>query len=62
MKDLTNFVREADEEVSKGYNGQNVSVYASAFAIARFCISLCKGTINDERKITRKDKVYDDNN
>nr|KAF7439094.1 hypothetical protein H0235_001485 [Vespula pensylvanica] len=42
MKDLTNFVREADEEVSKGYNGQNVSVYASAFAIARFCISLCK--------------------
>ncbi|XP_035742130.1 malate dehydrogenase, mitochondrial-like [Vespa mandarinia] len=41
MKDLINFVREADEEVSKANNG-NVSIYASAFAIARFCISLCK--------------------
>ncbi|KAL2718324.1 hypothetical protein V1478_012200 [Vespula squamosa] len=41
-KDLTNFVRNADEEVSKANNGENVSVYASAFAIARFCISLCK--------------------
>lgn len=61
MKDLTNFVREADEEVSKGYNGQNVSVYASAFAIARFCISLCKGTIDDERNITSKYNVYVDN-
>ncbi|XP_043677048.1 malate dehydrogenase, mitochondrial-like [Vespula pensylvanica] len=40
--DKTRKGSEADEEVSKGYNGQNVSVYASAFAIARFCISLCK--------------------
>lgn len=61
MKDLINSVREADEEVSKANNGKNVSIYASAFAIARFCISLCKGKIDDERYITSKYNVYDDN-
>ncbi|XP_047347324.1 malate dehydrogenase, mitochondrial-like [Vespa velutina] len=34
--------KKADEEVSKANNGENISIYASAFAIARFCISLCK--------------------
>lgn len=61
MKDLISFVRKADEEVSKANNGENVSIYASAFAIARFCISLCKGTIDDERNITSKYNVYVDN-
>ncbi|XP_015172135.1 PREDICTED: malate dehydrogenase, mitochondrial-like [Polistes dominula] len=42
MKNLTNFVRKADEDVLKANCGCNVSIYASAFATARFCISLCK--------------------
>ncbi|XP_014616232.1 PREDICTED: malate dehydrogenase, mitochondrial-like [Polistes canadensis] len=42
MKNLTNSVRKADEDVLKANCGRNVSIYASAFAIGRFCISLCK--------------------
>ncbi|KAK2583308.1 hypothetical protein KPH14_009310 [Odynerus spinipes] len=42
MTRLTCCVKTADEEVLKANNCLNASIYAAAFAIGRFCISLCK--------------------